>query len=653
LVVLVRLTRLAITNIALIAVAAAGGAFAYTSLGQPVAAHPRTAAQRTATIASGTVVTSISSSGNVTAPQNLDINFGASGKITQISVSVGQHVTQGQQLARLDPAAAQAALDTAKAQLAAAQAKLANPSGTTPLDTSGMAISEQQAQQQVNAAQTALSNAQQNLSLDQTTQAAALAQAQQQLATDQTAQAAALAQAEQQLAADQTTYDQDSSNLAQSVDQAKKQAATQLGIDSAQLSADQATKTADCAAVPTDPTDPGYQAAVAKCDHDAVAVLSDQAKVAADGTATDNYATATLVLQAQNTLQQTLTKDQAAVNRDQDAITNAQNAQAANLAKDNQAIKNAQNAQAATVVKDNQAIKNAQQQVTNAQLSLQSLKNSNAQKTAAPLPADVESNQAAVEQAQVQVTNAQAALDATTLTAPADGTIGAINASVGDTVTAGTTSTSAASSSGGAGGGGSGSNASSGFITLTNLTDLQVVANIDEADAAKVAVNAPATVTLNALPTKTFAAHVIAVADTSTVSSNVVQYPVTLSLDNSNSTVKPGMTANVTITTAKVDGVLNVESAAVRSAGGTSYVMVLQPDGTQKQVDVVVGLKGDTSTEISGAVKAGELAALPASTTPTSSTSQSTQTSNNRGGLPRGVGGGLGGGFGGFGGGRG
>ena len=648
-----RLTRLAITNIVLAAVTAAGGAFAYTSLGRPAAAQSRTVAERTATIGTGTVLTSITSSGNVTAPQNLDINFGASGKITQIRVAVGQQVTQGQELARLDPAAAQAALDAAKAQLAVAQEKLTNPSGTTTLDAQGMAIAAQQAEQQVNAAQTALANAQQNLSLDQTAQAAALAQAQQQLSTDQTGTAAALSQAQQQLAADQATLSQDSASLAQAVTQAQAQAAHQLAIDQAQLTVDNDTWTADgCATTPT----------TAACDRDYVAIQSDNAKILADGGA---GAPATVVVQAQNTQTQTLAKDQAAINKDQDAITNASNAQAATLAKDNQAIKNASNAQAATVAKDNQAIKNAQQQLTNAQLSLQSLQNSNAQKTAAPLPADVESNQAAVEQAQVQVTNAQAALDATTLTAPADGTIGAINASVGDTASAGTTSTTATSSSGsssgngsggsGSGGSGSGGNASSGFITLTNLTDLQVAANIDEADAAKVAVDAPATVTLNALPGKIFAAHVIAVADTSTVSSNVVQYPVTLSIDNTNSTIKPGMTANVTVTTSKIDGVLNVASAAVRSAGGTSYVMVMQPDGTQKRVDVVVGLKGDTATEISGAVKAGQIVALPVSTTSSAPRTQPTQTSNNRGGVGGvgGGGGGLGGGFGGFGGGRG
>jgi hypothetical protein len=80
----------------------------------------------------------------------------------------------------------------------------------------------------------------------------------------------------------------------------------------------------------------------------------------------------------------------------------------------------------------------------------------------------------------------------------------------------------------------------------------------------------------------------------------------------------------------------------VRTGAGSSYVMVKQADGTQKQVDVVVGLKGSTTTEISGAIKAGDVVVLPASTVARSSTTTNT---NNRNGT--GAFGGPAGGFGG------
>jgi RND family efflux transporter MFP subunit len=598
-------TKLKVLNTALVAIAAAGGAFAYTSLGPPSVRNTASSETRTATVGVGTVMTTISSSGNVTAPNDIAVNFATSGKLTELDVKVGETVREGQLLARVDSTSAKANLEAAQAQLASAKAKLTElEQGATSLVKQGIHISEAQAQQQVNSAQTALDNAQQNLTLDQTEQATALQQAQ------------------QQLAADEATYVHDESSLGAAVTAAQSQAAQQYSIDLAQgnadnvqLANDKAAQSAQCGP----PALAGCAAANAAVAKDQVAIANDTARLATDGDGTP--ANSAAAINAANNETSTLARDQAAIDKDRSAITNGQNDQAATRAK------------------DNQAIKNAQQQLTNAELSLQSLQNSDAQKTAPPQTSDVESAEASVEQAQAQVDTAQQTLDATSLTAPADGSIGAINASVGQTVSASSGPNSANSSA---------ASSSSGFITLTNLTELQMVANIDEADASKVAVGAPATVTLNAVSGKQFAAHVIAVADSATVSSNVVQYQVTFSLDNTDPAIKPGMTADVSVTTGKADGVLNVSSAAVRTAAGTSYVMVMQPNGTQKRVDVVVGLKGDSTTEIDGPVKSGDIVTLPTSTVSRSTTSTTSNNNSGRGGF--GGGGGVfipGGGFGG------
>lgn len=607
-----RLTKLTVTNLALVAVAASGGGLAYASVGAPKAAST-TAALRTATIGQGTVMTTVSTSGNVTAPNNITVNFGTSGKLTELDVLVGDRVKEGQLLARVDSTTAQANLDSAKAQLSSAQAKLSELlQGPTSLVKQGYDLSNQQAAQQVANAQAQLANAQQQLSFDQTNLAAALTKAQEQLSNDQ-------ANESQTLAADQAA-----------IDQAESTAAFQAQADGAQLAADEQAESVACTAPassspspspsPSPSTGPGTSA----CDQATAKVAQDQVKAAQDDQS---------VASAQAKLTADTLSYQQKVQSDRDAITSAKNSQTQGLAK------------------DQQSVASAQQQITNAQLSQQVTANNNAQKTAAPVSSDVESDQAAVEQAQASVDNAQQTLEATSLTAPADGTIGAINEAVGQTVSAGSSSSSSSGSGSGSGSGSSSSGSSSGFITLTNLTGLQVVANIDEADASKVQVDAAAIVTLNAIPSKEFAAHVIQVADTSTVSSNVVEYQVTFALDNTASTIKPGMTANVTVTTQKADSVLNVTSSAVRSTGGTSYVMVVQPNGTQKQVDVVVGLKGDTTTEISGALKAGDEVALPASSVSRATTSTTTRTGTGAT-VPGGLGGGLGGGGGGvFGGG--
>jgi multidrug efflux pump subunit AcrA (membrane-fusion protein) len=582
-----RLTKLGVINAALVAVTATGGGLAYAAVGTPKAASS-TGPTRTATVGVGTVMSTISSSGNVVAPGDITVNFATSGKLTELDVTVGQRVKEGDVLARIDSTAAAASLDAAKAQLASAQAKLTTVlDGPTSLVKQGLQISESQAQQQVKSAQASLDNANQSLTLNQTQQAASVAQAKQQLANDQ------------------AKYLSDEATLADAIDAARVQAAQQLALDQKQLTADIAQAAADHAAIPADDTDPTYQAAVAKYDRDEVSVQSDTNKVATDGTAANNYTDAAVVIAAVKNQVTTLGQDQSAIDKDQTAVTNAVNTQTAALAR------------------DNQSIKTAQQQLTNAQLSLEALQNSNAQKTASPATSDVQSAQAAVEQAQAQVDTAQQTLDATALTAPADGTISAINASVGQTVSASGAGSNSGSNS--SGNNSSSSNSSPGFISLTNLTNLQVVADIDEADSAKVKVDAPAVVTLNALPGKQFAAHVIELANSAAVSSNVVQYQVTFALDSTDSTIKPGMTANVSVTTSKVDGVLNVTSTAIHGSGASSYVMVVQPDGTQKQVDVVVGLKGDTTTEISGALKEGDDVVLPAATVNRGSTTTTNQ----------------------------
>jgi macrolide-specific efflux system membrane fusion protein len=117
-------------------------------------------------------------------------------------------------------------------------------------------------------------------------------------------------------------------------------------------------------------------------------------------------------------------------------------------------------------------------------------------------------------------------------------------------------------------------------------------------------------VTIDALPGTKLAAHVIAIDTTSTVVSNVVTYTVTFAFDNPEpSGVKPGMTAEVDVTVAEADNVVNVTSSAVTGTGANGRVTVLV--GKQQTTrPVVVGLRGDSSTQIVAGLKA-ETVVLP------------------------------------------
>jgi len=181
-------------------------------------------------------------------------------------------------------------------------------------------------------------------------------------------------------------------------------------------------------------------------------------------------------------------------------------------------------------------------------------------------------------------------------------------------------------------------------MTITNVDTLTVKAGFAETDAVKLKPNQPAAVSFNALPNQQASGYVSSVDVNSTLVSNVVTYFATVQLTNVPAGVKPGMTASVTITVDRRDGVLNVTSAAVRGTGTAATVTVLTGK-TQATRTVTVGLRGDTTTEIASGVSAGDVLVLPSTTL--SGVSSQLGTNTGRFGGAGGFGGGLGGGLGG------
>ncbi len=90
------------------------------------ASGSQTAVTRTATAAEGVVQSTVSGSGNLQASSQLDLGFRTSGVVSEIYVSQGQHVTEGQLLAELNPKSAEVTLEQSRANLQAAVASLAH-----------------------------------------------------------------------------------------------------------------------------------------------------------------------------------------------------------------------------------------------------------------------------------------------------------------------------------------------------------------------------------------------------------------------------------------------------------------------------------------------------------------------------------------------
>jgi hypothetical protein len=125
-----------------------------------------------------------------------------------------------------------------------------------------------------------------------------------------------------------------------------------------------------------------------------------------------------------------------------------------------------------------------------------------------------------------------------------------------------------------------------------------------ESDISKIKVGQPANITLEALSGVELAAHVSSISTLGTSSSGVVSYDATLTLDQRDSRVKPGMSASAAVITGQASGV-NLPNTALTSTGSVGRVNLLQ-NGKAVPTTVVVGLVGDSRTQIVSGLKAGD-----------------------------------------------
>jgi HlyD family secretion protein len=143
------------------------------------------------------------------------------------------------------------------------------------------------------------------------------------------------------------------------------------------------------------------------------------------------------------------------------------------------------------------------------------------------------------------------------------------------------------------------------FTIAQDLTKMQIVVSVSEADIGKVKEGQDVTYTLDGYPDSIFDGKVTQVRLEPTTVSNVVTYSVIVEVDNEDLTLKPGMTANVSIITSKSENVLCAPSVAMKytpETDGKKYhtqgIWILE-DKQPKRVDVKTGASDDSRIEIS------------------------------------------------------
>ncbi len=136
--------------------------------------------------------------------------------------------------------------------------------------------------------------------------------------------------------------------------------------------------------------------------------------------------------------------------------------------------------------------------------------------------------------------------------------------------------------------------------------------DLNQIDVAKVKLGQKVTVTLDALPGKTYEATITKIAPASITPKDkeVDVFPVEATLAKADPAIKPGMTADVRIHIEKKDHVLSLPIEAVVKEGGKQYVSKVVPaeNGKQKtdKVEVAVGARNDREIEIQSGIKEGD-----------------------------------------------
>ena len=200
--------------------------------------------------------------------------------------------------------------------------------------------------------------------------------------------------------------------------------------------------------------------------------------------------------------------------------------------------------------------------------------------------AQVQQSQAQVQQAQAQVQQAEAALRLaevnlahTTITSPIDGIVVSRDVNVGQTVAASLSAPTL-------------------FTIANDLTQMQVIANIDQADIGLVEEAKSVKFSVDAFPGKDFEGKIQQMRLNPQNVQNVVTYNVVIDVSNPDQKLKPGMTANLTITIDERSNVLKVPNSALRftptdasgqridrSADGTGNSGGQRRQGGQQQTD--------------------------------------------------------------------
>jgi HlyD family secretion protein len=208
---------------------------------------------------------------------------------------------------------------------------------------------------------------------------------------------------------------------------------------------------------------------------------------------------------------------------------------------------------------------------------------------AGPTQAQIDQAQISIDRAQSDVDQAQAELDRTLLVAPFEGLVSAVDVEVGILITPTLPA-----------------------VQLTDVSPLSLTVQVDEIDVGSVHEGMPAAVALDALPGEQFPAQLEQISLVGQNINNIITYEANVTVNADDPRIRVGMTAEATVITEQRDDVLIVPNIYIRLDRRTNqaFVNLVQPDGTLREVEVTLGLRGQDISEVVSGVAEGDVLAI-------------------------------------------
>ncbi len=265
------------------------------------------------------------------------------------------------------------------------------------------------------------------------------------------------------------------------------------------------------------------------------------------------------------------------------------------------------------------SLKDSRAAIVDADTTIKERELSLAQTKEGPDDLDIRAKKITIQQKEDALTTAKQALADHYVRAPFAGVIAKVSAKKGDSASAGTA-----------------------IVTLVTKQKIAEV-SLNEVDVAQIKVGQKATLTFDAIPDLTISGQVAEIDAVGTVSQGVVTYNIKIGFDTQDERVKTAMSASAAIVTEAKTDVLLVPNSAVKSQGGVSYVEV--PDKSDisiatanvsgavfnnptRQQQIEIGTANDEFTEILSGLNEGDLVV-----TRTIQPTAATQTQTQSGGL--------------------